>query len=71
MFGKIIKECQTVWIQIRSENMLYLLLNFFVKLRPKKKNCVVRVTAEKTLGRVGRYFFFVMANMLDDKKKAF
>ena len=26
-------------------------------IRPKKNNCVVRVTAEKTLGRVGRYFF--------------
>ena len=24
----------------------------------KKKNCVVWVRAEKTLGRVGRYFFF-------------
>ena len=23
----------------------------------KKNNCVVRVTAEKTFGRVGRYFF--------------
>ena len=46
--------------------------------RPKKNNCVVRVTAEKTLGRVGRYFFFfcfffffAMAHMLDDKKTAF
>ena len=25
---------------------------------PKKNNCVVRVTAEKTLGRVGRYIIF-------------
>ena len=39
-------------------------------VRPKKNNCVVRVTAENTLGRVGRYFFFfAMAHMLDDKKK--
>ena len=28
------------------------------ELRPKKNNCVVPVTAEKTFGRVGRYFFF-------------
>ena len=28
-------------------------------LRPKKNNCVVRVTAEKRLGRVGRYFFIL------------
>ena len=27
-------------------------------VRPKKNNCVIRVTAEKTIGRVGRYFFF-------------
>ena len=48
-----------------------------VLLGPKKNNCVVRVTAEKTLGRVGRYFFFffffffffAMAHMLDDKKR--
>ena len=45
-------------------------------VRPKKNNCVVRVTAGKTLGRVGRYFFFfffffAMAHMLDDKKTAF
>ena len=26
--------------------------------KAKKYNCVVLVTAEKTLGRVGRYFFF-------------
>ena len=43
-------------------------------LGAKKNNCVVRVTAEKTLGRVGRYFFFfffffAMAHMLDDKKR--
>ena len=40
--------------------------------RPKKNNSVVRVTAERTLGRVGRYFFFfffAMAHMLDDKKR--
>ena len=40
----------------------------------KKNNCVVRVKAEKTLGRVGRFFFlfiffFAMAHMLDDKKR--
>ena len=43
----------------------------FYHIRPKK-NCVVRVDlmAEKTLGRVGRYFlFFAMAHMLDDKKR--
>ena len=44
-------------------------------MRPKKINCVVRVTAEKSLGRVDRYFFFffffAMAHMLDDKKAAF
>ena len=47
--------------------------------RPKKNNYVVRVTAEKTLGRVGRYFFFylffffflTMAHMLDDKENGF
>ena len=45
-------------------------------VRPKKINCVVRVTAEKTIGRGGRYFFFfffffffAMAHMLDDKKR--
>ena len=41
---------------------------------PKKNNCVARVTAEKTLGRVGRFFFFfffAMAHMLDDKKNGF
>ena len=37
---------------------------------------MVRVTAEKTLGRIGRYFFFfffffAMAHMLDDKKNGF
>ena len=33
---------------------------------------MVRVTAEKTLGRVGRYFFFfAMAHMLDDKNTGF
>ena len=44
-------------------------------LRPKKNNCLVRVTAEKTLGRVGRFFFvfffFAMAHILDDKKNGF
>ena len=55
------------------------LLKKQVLVRPKKNNCVVRVTAEKTLGRVGRYFyfffffffffFFAMAHMLDDKKR--
>ena len=45
-------------------------------LGQKKNNCVVWVTAEKTLGRVGRYlfffsFFFAMAHMLDDKKNGF
>ena len=46
-----------------------------VSLGQKKNNCVVRVTAEKTLGGVGRYFFFffffAMAHMLDVKKTAF
>ena len=31
----------------------------WAEIGPKKNNCVVRVTAEKTLGRVGRYFFFL------------
>ena len=33
-------------------------------LRPKKKNCLFRVTAPKSLGRVGReiIFFFVCGN---------
>ena len=35
----------------------------------QKNNCVVQVTAEKTLGRY--FFFFAMAHMLDDKKTAF
>ena len=46
-----------------------------VSLGQKKNNCVVRVTAEKTLGGVGRYFFFffffAMAHMLDVKKNGF
>ena len=49
------------------EHYVYLL--FWVLTKAKKNNCVVRVTAEKTLGRVGRFlFFFAMAHMLDDKK---
>ena len=62
-----------------SRGTCYVFLKNGLQLRPKKNNCVVRVTAEKTLGRVGRYFFFffffffffAMAHMLDDKKTAF
>ena len=48
--------------------------NSLILIGPKKNNSVVRVTAEKTLGRVGRYFFFfffAMAHMLDDNKNSF
>ena len=43
-------------------------------LGQKKNNFVAGVMAEKTLGRVGRYFFFfaiiaAMAHILDDKKR--
>ena len=37
-----------------TEQLLYLGICL---TRPKINNCVVRVTAEKTLGRVCRYFF--------------
>ena len=52
-------------------NINVLQQNACLVVRPKKNYCVVRVTAEKTLGRVDRFFFSAMAHMLDDKKTAF
>ena len=41
-----------------SDMLPHFLRKQLFSLGPKKNNCVVRVKAEKTLGRVGRYFFF-------------
>ena len=45
---------------------LYILRGHRLYMGPKKNNCVVRVTAEKTLGRVGRYFFYFFCDALAD-----